>query len=131
MFRPRAAILILVLSAPATAQLQTPKAGAEGRVTNTAGAPIARATVALVGNIRNTQAQLPPAYRTTTAADGTFAFEDIESNTYRLFVQRAGYLDFVYIQPDGRVAIPIAAGERPKLSVKMTAPSFVSGRITT
>jgi protocatechuate 3,4-dioxygenase beta subunit len=131
MIVPRAAILIVTLSVLAAAQPQTPKAGAEGRVTNTAGAPLARATVALVGNIRNTQGQLPPAYRTTTASDGTFVFGDIEPNTYRLFVQRAGYLDFIYTQADGRVAIPIAAGDRPKLSVKMTAPSFLSGRITT
>ena len=126
----RAALLALVVCRPGATQDAAPKAGVEGRVTNTAGKPLNHATVALVGNNRTSAAPLPPAYRTTSNPDGAFAFEDVEPNTYRIFVQRPGYLDFVYLEPDGKVAVPISEGERKKIQVRMTAPSFVSGRVT-
>jgi len=122
--------IALALCEPGIAQNPPPKTGVEGRVTNTAGKPLSQATIALVGNNRTAAVPMPPAYRTTSNADGTFIFEDVEPNTYRIFVQRTGYLDFFYIQPDGRVALPIAAGDRVKVQVKMTAPSFLAGRVT-
>jgi len=101
-----------------------------GRVANQAGDPLGKANVTLTGNNRTSQTALPPTYTTTSDSSGTFAFEGIEANTYRLLVQRPGYLDFAYVQPDGRVIIPIADGERKNFDVKMVAPSFISGKIT-
>jgi len=126
----RAALLALIVCRPGAAQDAAPKTAVEGRVTNTAGKPLNHATVALVGNNRTSAAPLPPAYRTTSNADGAFVFEDVEPNTYRIFAQRSGYLDFVYLEPDGKVAVPISEGEHKKIQIRMTAPSFVSGKIT-
>ena len=97
---------------------------------NQAGQPLNNATVALVGNNRTPAAAIPPAYRATSNAAGEFVFEDVEPNVYRLFAQHTGYLEFVFTQPDGRVVIPIALGERKSIEVKMTAQSFISGKIT-
>jgi hypothetical protein len=126
----RAALLTLTFFGACFAQVTPPKARVEGRVINQAGQPLGSATVALVGNNRTPEAPLPPAYTTTSSAAGDFAFEGVEPNTYRLFAQRAGYLEFVFTQPDGRVVIPIAEGERKSVEVKMTAPSFLSGKVT-
>jgi hypothetical protein len=106
------------------------KAHVEGRVINQAGNPLNKATVTLVGNDRTPAAALPPAYTAASDASGAFVFEGIEPDTYRLFAQRTGYLEFVFTQPDGRVVIPIAEGERKNIEVKMTAQSFIPGKIT-
>jgi protocatechuate 3,4-dioxygenase beta subunit len=126
----RAAFLTFTLFGNCFGQAAPPKGRVEGRVINQAGQPLANATVALVGNNRTAEAPLPPAYTSTSDATGDFSFEDIEPNTYRLFAQRSGYLEFVYTLPDGRVVIPVAEGERRNIEVKMTAPSFLSGRVT-
>ena len=126
----RTALWTLLVCTYAIAQESHPKARVDGRVTNTAGKPLARATIALVGNNRTAALPLPPAYRTTSNPDGAYALDDVEPNTYRIFVQRTGYLDFVFTQVDGKVACPIAEGEHKKLDIKMTAESFVSGRVT-
>jgi protocatechuate 3,4-dioxygenase beta subunit len=102
----------------------------DGRVINLAGKPLSKATLALVGNNRAPGLPLPPAFTTTSGADGSFIFEDVEPNTYRLFVQRAGYLEFIFSQPDGSVAVEMAAGQQRSIEVKMTAQSFISGKIT-
>ncbi len=97
------------------------KTSLEGRVTNLAGKPLGLATIALVGNNRTATQPLPPAYRTTSNSDGVYAFEGVEPNTYRIFVQRTGYLDFVYRQADGKVICPIAEGEKKRIDIAMTA----------
>jgi len=86
--------------------------------------------VALVGNNRTPAGALPPAYSTTSNTAGDFVFENVEPNTYRLFAQRTGYLEFFFANPDGTVVIPMAPGDRKNIEVKMTAQSFISGRIT-
>jgi len=123
-------VLMVALAALTLVQDSPPQAVVEGRVANSAGAPLANATVALLGNNR-TPAGAPPSYRATTDASGAFTIEAVEPNTYRLFVQRTGYLEFVYQEPDGKVAVSIAGDEHKKVAIKMTAPSFVSGRVTT
>ncbi|MGZ4789793.1 MAG: carboxypeptidase regulatory-like domain-containing protein [Terriglobales bacterium] len=97
---------------------------------NQAGKPLSSATVAMLGNNRTPTAPLPPAYSTTSDANGAFSFPDVEPNTYRLFAQRTGYLEFVFANPDGTVVIPMAQGDRKSIEVKMTPQSFISGRIT-
>jgi protocatechuate 3,4-dioxygenase beta subunit len=99
-------------------------------VVNPAGKPLNNATIALVGNNRTPAASLPPSYNTTSDASGAFSFPDVEPNTYRLFAQRTGYLEFIFANPDGTVVIPMAAGQQKSIEVKMTPQSFISGRIT-
>jgi len=119
----RTALLTLLTAACALAQ---EKARVDGRITNTAVKPLPRATIALVGNNRTPAQPLPPAYRTTSNPDGTYAFEAVEPNTYRIFVQRTGYLDFVFTQPDGKVICPLTEGEHKQIDIKMTAESFLT-----
>jgi protocatechuate 3,4-dioxygenase beta subunit len=99
-------------------------------VINQEGNPLSNATVALMGNNRTPAAPLPPSYSTTSDASGAFSFPDVEPNTYRLFAQRTGYLEFVFANPDGTVVIPIAQGDQKSIQVKMTAQSFISGKIS-
>jgi len=99
-------------------------------VINQADKPLSNATLALLGNNRTPAAPLPPAYNTTSDANGAFSFPDVEPNTYRLFAQRSGYLEFIFANPDGTVVIPMAAGQQKSIELKMTAQSFISGRIT-
>jgi Carboxypeptidase regulatory-like domain len=127
----RIALLTLAFFGSCFAQVAAPKARVDGRVTNQSGQPLSNATIALVGNDRTQAAALPPAYNTTSDAAGGFSIDEVEPNTYRLFVQRTGYLQFVFAQPDGKVVMPIALGEHKSIEIKMTAQSFISGRITT
>src|SRR5580704_2151423 len=123
-------LALLAIACSCLAQVAPPKTRVEGRVINQAGKPLNNATVALVGNNRTPAAQLPPSYTATSDASGAFSFPDVEPNTYRLFAQRTGYLEFFFTQPDGTVVIPIAAGQQKSIEVKMTPQSFISGKIT-
>jgi hypothetical protein len=127
----KTAFFMLALHVLCAAQAPPAKAQIDGRVMNLAGKPLSKATVALVGNNRAPGLPLPPAFTSTSSADGTFAFDDVEPNSYRLFVQRAGYLDFIFTQPEGSVVIEMAAGQQRSIEIKMTAQSFISGKITT
>jgi protocatechuate 3,4-dioxygenase beta subunit len=122
-------LLTLAFAGLCIGQVAPPKARVDGRVINQAGLPLSNATVALEGNDRTHGALRPPVYTTTSRTDGGFVFEGIEPNSYRLFVQRTGYLTFVYSRPEGNVNMPIAEGERKTIEVKMTAPSFLSGTV--
>jgi len=124
------ALLIVLAAACAWAQPDAAPARVSGYVRNRAGEPLANATVALVGDNPAPGVPLPPAYDATAGPDGAFDFENVELNSYRLFVQRRGYLEFVYEEPDRRVSFPIARGERKTVEIRMTAPSFLSGRVT-
>ena len=123
-------LLTLAFAGLCIGQVAPPKVRIDGRVMNQAGQPLSNATVALEGNDRTHGSLRPPVYTTTSRADGGFVFEGIEPNSYRLFVQRTGYLTFVYSRPEGNVNMPIAEGERKTIEVKMTAPSFLSGAVT-
>ncbi len=125
-----AALLAVLLCSTCFSQVAPPKTGVSGRITNQAGDPLGKANVTLTGNNRALQTGIPPTYTTASDSSGTFTFEGIEANTYRLVVQRPGYLDFFYSQADGTVIIPIADGEQKHIDVKMIAPSFISGKIT-
>ena len=124
-------LLTLVLSRVCLTQAPPPKTRVEGKVTNQAGQPLANATVVLAGINGFQPSVLPPAYTATSNSSGDFTFDDVEQNTYRFSVQRPGYLDFVYAEPNGRGDFPIAQSDQKTIDVKMTAPSFLSGKITT
>lgn len=124
------AFLILVAATCGWAQPAPAPARVSGVVRNHAGEPLAHATVALVGNNATPGAPLAPGYEATSGSDGAFAFENVEVNSYRLFVQRRGYLEFIYEEPDLKVSFPIASGQQKTVEVRMTAPSFLSGRVT-
>ncbi len=123
-------IALLVIACSCLAQVAPPKTRVEGRVVNQAGKPLNNATLTLVGNNRTPAIPLAPTYTATSDASGTFSFPDVEPNTYRLFAQRTGYLEFYFANPDGTVMIPVAQGDRKSIEVKMTAQSFISGKIT-
>lgn len=101
----------------------------DGRVINLAGAPLNKATVALVGNTRTPAAPLPPAYAAVTDSEGRFQFDTVEPGAYRIFADRAGYLPYVFTEPNGRVVADLESGARRSLEVKLTPQSFLSGRV--
>lgn len=101
----------------------------DGRVVNLAGLPLNKATVALVGNTRTPAAPLPPAYTAVTDSEGRFQFDKIEPGAYRIFADRAGYLPYVFTEPNGRVVADLESGTRRSLEIKMTPQSFLSGRV--
>ena len=105
------AILALACAVSGPAQPAPTQARVAGHVLNQAGEPLRNATVALVGNNPTPAAPFPSSYTATSSAAGEFAFEKVEPNRYRLFVQRAGYLEFIYSEPDGSVSMPIAQGQ--------------------
>ncbi len=121
---------LLTLACSCLAQVAPPEGRVEGRVVNQAGSPLGNATLALMGNNRTPAGSPPPMYSTTSNANGDFAFPAVEPNNYRLFVQCTGYLDYYFIWPDGKVVIPVAAGEQKTVEVKLTPQSVISGRVT-
>jgi protocatechuate 3,4-dioxygenase beta subunit len=95
-----------------------------------AGKPLNHATITMFGNGWTDTSPMPPSYRTTSNVDGLFSIQDVEPNAYRIFVDRAGYLSFVYTQANGAVSHPISEGEHMKIEVKLTAQSAIAGRVT-
>lgn len=82
-----------------------PRGAIDGTVTDAAtGDPVAEATVALSG---------PMSDETTTAADGTFAFDDLLPGTYTASVSVAGYL------PASR-AVEVVAEETATVAIELT-----------
>jgi protocatechuate 3,4-dioxygenase beta subunit len=126
----RISLLTLVFSTLCFPQSVPPNARIGGRVTGQSGQPLEDATLSLMGNNRTPAGGAPPAYSTTSNANGDFSFAAVEPNTYRLLVQRRGYLDDHFTFPDGKVVIPAAAGEQKHLEVKLTPQSVISGRVT-
>jgi hypothetical protein len=121
---------LFILCAFGLGQAPPPKGRIDGRVLNSAGNPLSKSTLALLADNSAPGHPIPPFFTTTTAQDGSYVFEDVEPNTYRLFVQRTGYLEFVFAEPDGRVGIKMSAGQQRTIEIKMTAQSFLSGKIT-
>ena len=95
-------ILLAVLVAQAASAQQPRAASLEGFVTRAGtGEPIRKAIVTL--NQTRGAALLQP-YTTTTGADGSFAFPDLQPGEYRLVATRDGYLRSEYGQakPNGQ-----------------------------
>lgn len=94
-----------------------------GRVTDTSGNPIAKATLLLSGMWRS---GAPPfqSYRATTAADGTYTFTGIDPGDHSLQVLRAGYVEY-------RSNLRVSAGrQRSGFDMTLTPASSITGRVT-
>jgi Carboxypeptidase regulatory-like domain len=113
---------------PSTGQ---PSARIEGRVTNLAGEPIARASLRLRWNSTPQAGRLPPVYTTSSDPAGNFAFESVDPGNYQLTVERVGYL-IVFYAPSagGPVSFDVAVGQRlTGVAIKMTPQAVLSGKI--
>lgn len=84
----------------------------QGTATSSQGAPIANASVSLVG---------PQTYTTSTDANGAFTISDVTPGIYRLTVQKPGY-------QTASNDVPVVAGEPAVVSVTMPVASFTSLR---
>lgn len=118
----------LLAQSPSTGQ---PSARIEGRVTNLAGEPLAKASLRLRWNSPLQPGRLPPVYITSSDPAGNFAFESIDPGIYQLTVERAGYL-IVFYAPSagGPYSFGLAPGQRlTGLAIKMTPQATLSGKI--
>jgi protocatechuate 3,4-dioxygenase beta subunit len=118
----------LLAQSPSTGQLS---ARIEGRVTNLAGEPVAKASVRLRWNSPSQPGRLPPVYTTSSDPDGNFAFESIDPGMYQLTVERVGYL-IVFYAPSagGPYSFGVAPGQRlTGVAIKMTPQAVLSGKI--
>ncbi|MEO9262895.1 MAG: TonB-dependent receptor [Candidatus Baltobacteraceae bacterium] len=101
-------------AAPArVAQAQSASGTVTGTITDDTGAPVANATVALVGATRLT---------TTTDAQGAFTFSNVPASVYVFSSKRAGYNSAT--QND----LIVLAGQSQNLSVRMHAATLTSLR---
>ncbi len=117
----KAAILLLATLAPAFSQ----KAHVEGRVTDIAGQPIAKAAVRLAMATAPEGLLLPPVYLSYSDAAGVFVFEDMEPDRYQLSAERAGYVRYA---PSG--TIDLHPGQTVTgIAIKMTPEALISGRV--
>jgi len=128
-------ILVAILCAQATFAQPPNTASLTGRVTDTAGKPIAKATLLLVGGGRG-PGGIPNAqpYRATTAADGAYSFTDLQPGAYNLQAWRAGYATGLL---GAESFYELTGSLRLAASQKMTGVNFalapaatISGRIT-
>jgi protocatechuate 3,4-dioxygenase beta subunit len=127
-------VVVCSAQAPSTAQQ---KGSISGAVASAAGEPLKSATVRLQGAPQGVSAggaaSPPPAYATSSDAQGNFVFDDLEPGRYTLFAERAGYLRANYATTSGGFAAPIdliAAQTLTGIAIKMTPQALISGKVT-
>jgi protocatechuate 3,4-dioxygenase beta subunit len=135
----RLAILLTLVTPLAFAQspAQTPQKGSiEGQVVNAAtGEPLRKATVML----RSSDGRRSSTYGGTTDAGGNFTLKDLEKGSYRLSVERTGFVRSEYggrgssgagRGPGGGAAITLDAGQKiTGLVMKMSPQAVITGRV--
>jgi hypothetical protein len=123
--------LVVAWGAPSAAQQQP--ASISGVVTAALnGAPIAGAIVKLVDEPPATAPAGHQVKSTTTAADGSFRFNDVEPHVYWVVANLQGYLPAEYGQRSATAtgaSFDVAAGRRVNVRLAMWATSGISGRI--
>jgi protocatechuate 3,4-dioxygenase beta subunit len=127
--------IAILLAAQALAQ-QPNNAALSGRVTDTSGKPIPKATLLLISGGRSQNGGGPAIqpYHATTAADGSYSFANIEPGAYNLQAYRAGYAsaikggtDFHEVQGTFR----IAAGQQiTGIDFALALAATISGVVT-
>ena len=140
---PRSLVTILFpLCLPLTAQspaISGNAAGArvEGRVVGLAGDPLRKATLRLEKTGQpaeqpDAQVVRPSAYTSSSDAEGSFVFEDVDPGRYFLSAERTGYLHANYgASARTSQALNIAAGQNlTGLIIKMTPQAVVGGKVT-
>lgn len=107
----------------------------EGQVLNAvSGEPLKKASLALMRtDISPGEAMLPNSYGTTSDAQGKFAMKDIEPGTYRLLVNRNGYVSMMYgARGAGRPGTALSLSRRQHMKeviFKLTPHGVIAGRI--
>jgi len=113
----------LLLCVVTFALAQPESATVKGRVTDTSGNPVAKATLLLSGS---PQPGAPPfqSYRATTASDGTYTFIGIDPGSHTLQAMRAGYVEY-------RGNLRLTAGQQMNnFNVTLTPANSITGRVT-
>jgi hypothetical protein len=136
--------LFLIPAAVAVAQLPADHPSAmssqdqlcsiRGRVMSASGQPLRRAEVTI-----RPDGMRPPdvTYAASTAADGSFVFENLPAGQYRASAKRIGYVEQVYGPNAGEtfgnmgVTLTLASGETlQNIDFKLLPQAIIAGRIT-
>ena len=114
-------------------QTQTPPGSITGVVTSAAGQPLKNALLHLQPWSTGSPGQASSAYSTSTDAQGSFLFENLDPGRYNLSAERTGYLRATY-SANGRSAssvLDLTSGQQlTGISLKMTPQAVISGTIT-
>jgi hypothetical protein len=107
----------------------------EGQVLNAvSGEPLKKASLSLMRtDISPGEGMLPNSYGTTSDAQGKFAMKDIEPGTYRLMVNRNGYVTMMYgARGAGRTGTALSLSRQQHMKeviFKLTPHGVIAGRI--
>jgi protocatechuate 3,4-dioxygenase beta subunit len=130
-------------AAPSSPEQAAKPATLEGRILNAkTGEPVKKANITLrpsnggpVFGGRSISASGPPAapYAATTDAQGEFHMENVEPATYRLTIERQGFLSQEYGSRNrSRMGTPItlkAGQEMSSIEIKLTPQAVITGRV--
>ncbi len=104
-----------------------------GIVTSSTGQPLKNALLHLQPWSTGSPGQASSAYSTSTDAQGSFLFENLDPGRYDLSAERTGYLRATY-SASGKSAssvLDLASGQQlTGISLKMTPQAVISGTIT-
>ncbi|HXD73785.1 MAG TPA: carboxypeptidase regulatory-like domain-containing protein, partial [Vicinamibacterales bacterium] len=121
--------LLLALATPARAQ----RASLSGVVIKAVnGEPAAGASVKLVDEPPSSSPAGRSLKSTTTGADGSFTFDDLEPRPYWIVANMQGYLPVEYGQrgPTGTgTSLALTAGQRASVRLNIWPTSGISGRV--
>jgi len=128
---------LLAGASVAKAQSQPPRTGrVEGRVLDSSGQPIGRATVALIRERAVPRAgatQSTSSHGELSSADGRFVLDAIPPGRYQLTVEKAGFLPQAYGAPLGSTEgtiLDLTNGENVvDISVRLVAVAVITGRV--
>jgi hypothetical protein len=128
-------LLMIVLGASAAAQIPStgskpvPRAAIEGLVTkDPGGEPVKKALIELIAENQAEGGN----YTAVSGPDGTFRIEGIVSGRYRLFAERAGFLevDKHRARSEARVLTLTAGQDLKDLLIRLQAAAIVRGRVS-
>ena len=123
------------MAAQALAQ-QSDNATLSGRVTDSSGKPISKATLLLISGGRSQNGGGPAIqpYRATTGADGAYSFANVEPGAYNLQAFRAGYASAIKGGTDLRQlqgTLRIADGQQiAGMDFALAPAATISGTVT-
>ena len=121
---------LMIAIASATLSLaQDEGASIEGRLTDAiSGTPVRRGLVTLrpIRNVTKT-------YTTASSADGSFAFSGVETGSYRIFLEKPGYLSQEYgsktFQFGGEAVAVVAGDKKTGIEFKAMPQSVLTGKV--
>ena len=124
----------LVLAQQPAADAEQKKIRLEGRVTNTSGEPLRKATVRLQSNAGTPNAPGNTSYSEPVDDEGNFTIEDVRPGSYQLLAERNGYIPQRYgartIGGTGTVLALTEGTKMTKLVIAMNQQGVIMGRVT-